>query len=123
MPTKDVPLSKPIEAHGKRYTKAVLRHPTLEMYFRHGDPAVWVKAKTGEHVLVESDEVIHGYLKECLQEPDILLLESQGNLQDALAIKDAITGFFSDARRANSQPSAISSPSTSGSSASQTSES
>ena len=94
---KRVPLSEPIDAHGKQITEAVVREPTYADLMQFGEPSVVARNPDGTIYAVENDAAIRQYLDRCVVEPDPSLLRAVP-LRDAIAIKAALIGFFTDAR-------------------------
>lgn len=108
---KEIPLSEPIAGHSGPIAKVVLREPTLADVMEIGEPQVIGRTADGTLYAVEHVGSIKAYLERCVQSPDALLL-GQLCLADALAVKDALIGFFSTARLASLPASPTSSSST-----------
>ncbi len=85
----------PLEAHeGKKITQIVLREPTMEQYFTHGDPWTIALSEKGIPFSIENGEVISTYVKLCLVEPKDPQLLQQGGIALAKKIKGVILDFF-----------------------------
>lgn len=100
-----VALQEPITGHKGQITEVKVKAPGLALYQRHGDPFEFVRAGSGrkaQPVYVEYNEAIDAYLDACVELPagESPLLKDQIGLLDAMAIKDALLGFFGEARLA-----------------------
>lgn len=108
-----VPLSEPIVTHAGTVSAVELRRPSLLEYARIGEPYSIERGPDGNGVYVEHDSAIASYVEACVTSPDLLVLNAQASLRDAIAIKEAIVGFFIEARQARpKQPSPTPSSST-----------
>lgn len=100
----------------------VFRQPKMSDVIKCGDPSILTRSADGAVLMIENMEAIAAYARELLVEPF-----GQGSLidhlalPDALAVKDAITDFFSEARRTMSAAGPGSSSATSDGSAELTS--
>jgi hypothetical protein len=93
---KDVPLKRPFDdGKGGKVTKIVLQEPAGADYFALGAPQTWVRAKGGM-ALVDNDEAIRAYVERLIVEPDPLLAMQNMHVLDAVAVKDAVIGFFQE---------------------------
>jgi hypothetical protein len=93
--TRDVPLEFPFDdGKGGKVTKIVLQEPSAPEFFRLGHPQTWVRA-AGGMALVDNDVAIKAYTELMIVQPDPLLAMSQMGLRNAMAVKDAVLGFFS----------------------------
>lgn len=106
---KTIKLSRRYEAHGKVFDAVTLRDPKLRDYFEVGEPTeVQPTGQAGGVVLIEYFDKIDAYLSRLLQEPlssaDLIDLD----LSDAILLKDAITGFFTEAKRLRRAPTSSS---------------
>lgn len=100
MGEKVIKLSRSYEAHGQVFDTVTLREPKLRDHFALGEPAGLQPGADDIPVMVERFDIIAAYAErlavagkpgmECLQDLD---------LADAFAVKEAIIGFFSEARR------------------------
>ena len=85
----------PLEAHeGKKITQVILREPTMEQYFQHGDPWTIALSEKGVPFSIENGETISTYAKLCIVEPKDQALLSQGGIALAKKIKGVILDFF-----------------------------
>ncbi len=114
---KTIELSEPIIVHGGQVKQIVLRDPTYREIMRLGEPFAQGFSRDGSTVFqAENIETIRGYIEALVQPPvDGILIEQLG-LADTLRLKDAVFGFFSDARLKLSKTTVTSSSSTSTSS-------
>lgn len=111
MNEKAVPLSRKYEAHGQVFESVTLRAPKLRDYIAIGDPVEIHAGPDGQgRFVIEHLDRIQAYLdrlavpgkpgRECLDDLD---------LADSIALKDAVTDFFMEARRRLSGPMSSSS--------------
>jgi hypothetical protein len=98
MPTVKVKLSKPIELFGRTVGTVELREPLGGSYLSLGEPRTLVFNASGSGYWVENVEVIRAYIDRLIEH------ESGGesvfgllSLEDAMAVKDAMLGFFAGA--------------------------
>jgi len=112
-----VKLRDPFPDHNGTTTEVVLREPRGRDYIELGEPFAYARADKGLLVHAENDQAIKGYLERCIEEPDCLLAMSQLSLADMMAVKDALLGFFADARLTRSASTSSSSSVTSAGSA------
>jgi len=92
---RHVKLTKPIEWFGRKLAEIELREPTGAEYVRLGDPRVLVYSQTGAGYFVEQNEVIEQYLDVCIAlDGGGAAVMSQLSLQDAMAVKMELLGFF-----------------------------
>jgi hypothetical protein len=108
----DVPLKRPFPGHEGQVTKIVLREPNGDEFFMLGAPQSWVRAGEGM-ALVDDEKVIRAYVVRCMVSPDPVLAFAQMGVLDAMAVKDAMLGFFIDVASAAPLPATKSSNSTS----------
>jgi hypothetical protein len=93
-----VSLSKPIQIFGKTAGSVELKEPNGGQFVRLGEPRTLVFNQSGSGYWVENGEAIRNYL-------DALIVHEAGGeavmalltLEDALAIKETLFGFFTDA--------------------------
>jgi hypothetical protein len=114
---KTIPLSRRYEAHGTAFNTVELRAPKLRDLFSIGEPVEFQPTSGG--IVIEHLDRIEAYRDRLLVTPtaaDIADLD----LVDAMALKDAITGFFTDARKARRQPTSSSGAPDAGSGTSET---
>lgn len=100
--TVTVELSEAIIGHTGPVSRVVIKEPTAGDYFALGEPSVWGRGADGNSFIVENVEVVEGYVSRCVQEPNDPLILNQMSLADAMKVKDAVLGFFGEARRKNS---------------------
>lgn len=93
----EIALSEPVTGHGGQVTKVVLRHPRAGDFFALGEPIAYAKKGDGTLFAVENIEVLKAYVDRLLVEPDGLIFE-QVSLKDAVAVKEAVLGFFGSSR-------------------------
>jgi len=98
---KAVPLKRPIKGHDGEVREVILREPTGGEVFTIGEPQTWVRAGDGMAV-VDNLEAIKAYADRLIVKPDPVLAMSQLSPLDAVAVKDAIVGFFRDEVKATS---------------------
>lgn len=101
-----VPLSRKYEAHGQTFDSVTLRAPKLRDHIAIGDPVEIHSGPDGQgRFVVEHLDRIGAYLdrlpvagkpgRECLDDLDLV---------DSIAVKEAVTDFFMEARRRLSAP-------------------
>jgi hypothetical protein len=98
MPNVSIKLTKSVEIFGKRVGTVELKEPTGGQYVGLGDPRTLVFNASGSGYWVENAESIRKYL-------DLLIIHDAGGdsivsvlgLEDAMAVKEALFGFFTDA--------------------------
>jgi hypothetical protein len=110
--TQTIKLSQPIVGHGSPITEVTVREPTAGQYWANGEPITWSSSKEGVYFRVENDAAIKAYVELCVVEPKDPLLLGQMTLADAMAVKDAVLGFFIQARAPSSTGFSNSSSST-----------
>lgn len=98
-----IPLSKPIEAHDEVIREVVLREPSAMEYYTLGDPHLYARNTDGSIVSLESGETIKAYLERCIISPNPILAAQIG-LADAMAVKEALLGFFEKAQKTSTTP-------------------
>jgi hypothetical protein len=96
-----IKLVEPIIAHQGAVREITVKAPGLPLYQQYGNPYEFLPTDDGKSVYVENDRAIEAYMKACVVPPDDdpLLLDQVG-LQDAIALREAILGFFVAARLA-----------------------
>lgn len=96
-----VPLSRKYEAHGQTFNSVTLRAPKLRDHIAIGDPVEVHSGPDGQgRFVIEHLDRIEAYLdrlpvagkpgRECLDDLDLV---------DSIAVKDAVTGFFTEAHK------------------------
>lgn len=113
--TKTVPLKKPFQGANGLVKNIILQEPTAPDYFALGSPQTWVRS-AGGMALIDNDEAIRAYTERCIVEPDALLAMANMSLLDAIAVKEAVCGFFQEGPATQSDKSPITSSSSSESS-------
>ncbi|MCA0417349.1 MAG: phage tail assembly protein [Proteobacteria bacterium] len=98
-----VKLKKPITAHNEVISEVVLREPRAHDFFTLGDPYVIARNGDGSVFPVEDRGVIQDYMERCVVKPDPALIGTLG-LADAMAVKEAVLGFFVSARSTLEMP-------------------
>jgi hypothetical protein len=88
-----VNLKRPFQGAEGPVNAIVLQEPTAGDYFALGAPQTWVKA-SGGMALVDNDQAIRAYVERLIVKPDPLLAMTQMSVLDAIAVKDAVLGFF-----------------------------
>lgn len=93
--SKTVELSAPIDTHDGPLSRIRLREPGWRDFRRLGDPSALVIS--GASILPQVDQtVVASYIVE-LSGLDELALDRIKNLDDALALSQAVTDFFKEA--------------------------
>lgn len=105
---KRITLIEPISGHGELIKEVVLREPRSSDFFSLGPPYVIAQNVDGSTFPVEYSEIIKTYLDKSCVSPDPLLLAQLG-LADAMAVKDALLSFFTQAQAILSKPATSSS--------------
>jgi len=90
-----IQLKRPFQGAEGMVNSIVLQEPSGSDYFALGAPQTWVKA-SGGMALVDNDQAIRAYAERLIVKPDPLLAMTQMHVLDAIAVKDAILGFFMD---------------------------
>lgn len=98
-----VDLSKKYTAHGKTFNAVEFRKPKLSEFLRIGDVQEWQPNGQNGSMLVEYGAAIGEYVTLLCTEPGAECLEDI-DLCDQVKIKDAIKGFFTEARLLSSTP-------------------
>ncbi len=103
-----VKLSKRYEAHGVAFDQVVLREPTFGEYFEIGEPQEAVYG--GAARMLQTDFVtVRRYLDKLTVSPEAGSLDVIDSLADVMALKDAVLGFFTQARELLLKPTSSSS--------------
>ncbi|MDX3805293.1 MAG: hypothetical protein QHC89_02580 [Bosea sp. (in: a-proteobacteria)] len=112
MNTKTVFLSAPIAFGSKEINieQMVFRQPKMSDVIKCGDPSILTRSADGAVLVIENMDAIAAYARELLIEPfgQSALIDHLA-LPDALAVRDAVTDFFSEARRTTSAAGSASS--------------
>jgi hypothetical protein len=88
-------LKRPFTGANGPVTEIVLQEPAASDYFALGAPQTWVKA-SGGMALIDNDQAIRSYVERLIVKPDPLLAMTQMSVLDAIAVKDAVLGFFQE---------------------------
>jgi len=101
---KLIQLTEPVQHFGKTVTGVYLREPKAGHVMRLGEPRFPV-GQNGAVYMAERDDVVAQYVEELLSIDGKSPVDGGGgalvqmfSLDDAIAIRDALFGFFSDAR-------------------------
>jgi hypothetical protein len=98
---KTVRLSRGYEAHGRTFDRLVFREPKMADFEDIGEIAERQPSPMGGEMIIYHDDRVWKYRDRLLKRGDDLPSAADlGDLDlvDGIAIKDAITGFFSRAR-------------------------
>lgn len=96
-----LPLSTPIQGPKGPVSEIALRVPRWNDIMPVGSPYSVHRSAEGHRFVVENNEAIEHYARECLVEPaDPRLLEQLGPL-DTLTVREAILDFFTPATPAS----------------------
>jgi hypothetical protein len=93
-----VTLSKPVQIFGKTAGSIELKEPNGGQFVKLGEPRILVFNQSGSGYWIENADAIRAYLEllivhEAGGEAIMLLL----GLEDAMAVKEALFGFFTSA--------------------------
>jgi hypothetical protein len=106
---KRVALKSPLSGHGELIREVVLREPRAADLWSIGEPFVWARNADGSMLPIENNDAIRTYIERCCASPDPLLLGGL-SLADAMAVKEAVLGFFVASQATSSPPATSSSP-------------
>lgn len=106
-----VPLSQSYKAHGAEFSSVSLRAPKLKDLMAVGEPYE-IQIIKGDRIVIEHLDRLDAYLSRLAVLPTAESL-SELELSDAMKVKEAVSDFFSEARKALS-PSPTSFSSSSG---------
>jgi|SRR5277367_1150918 len=102
-----IALTEQVEWLQRRVDKVVLRSPRGNHLQRFGEPSFPVFEKGGASYSIDREEVITRYLDDLLTLDGKTPVDGGGSvffgqlgLEDALAVREALFSFFTDARRA-----------------------
>lgn len=96
-----VKLSRKYEAHGHTFDNVRLREPTGADLDEIGELAERQQSADGHNLIIYHDDRLIAYRKRLLIKGDGLPMDAdlaQLSLTDAIAVRDAVSGFFSKAR-------------------------
>jgi hypothetical protein len=106
MPNVEIKLVEPIKTHDGEAKVVILRPPKYADVFALGEPQAFaVDPNTGMMFTTDKDEVIEKYIERICIEPKDSNWLVQCGLADSLALRDAVLGFFRDARAARTTAS------------------
>jgi hypothetical protein len=94
-----IALKSPLQGHDGAIKQITLRPPGYVDVMTLGEPYVLVKTKGEAMYALESPDVISAYIERCADVNPLLL--AQASFEDALALKQAMLGFFAQARGEN----------------------
>jgi len=94
---KTIKLAKPVKFHDKLLEEIELKEPSGGLYVKLGDPRVLVFNASGSGYWVEQNETIGAYLEACVVHEMGAHIISLLTLEDTMALKEELFGFFSDA--------------------------
>lgn len=94
-------LEKPIEFDGKTLSEVVMREPTADDYIRSGEPRMVSGSPEAGYVVVDDNAAIQGYVNALISPSGIPL--DKLTLRDGYQIREAVLGFFVDARQDGSK--------------------
>lgn len=110
MNSKTVVLTAPIAWGSNEIKQMVFRQPKMSDVIACGDPSIVTRSGDGAVIVIENMDAIAAYARSLLIEPfGAGAMVDHLVLPDALAVKDAITDFFSEARRTMSDAGSASS--------------
>lgn len=98
---KTVTLSQGYEAHGRTFRSLTFREPKMVDYEAIGEIAEYQPAPNGGMMIIHHDDRVWQYRDRLLKRGEGLPgAEDLGELTlaDAIAVKEAISGFFTEAR-------------------------
>ena len=102
MVEKVITLSRQYESHGKLFETVTLREPKLRDHIEIGDPVEKHRGPDGHgEFIVEHQDRVKSYIQRLVIKPgyaDILDLD----LEDSLAVVEAVNGFFGQAHKRRS---------------------
>ncbi len=96
---KTVELLEPVPFDGRMIDSLTLREPKAREYGLLGEPAVHTRSADGSWIIVDNTEAIMGYVRAGVPINLSGVIDHVG-LADTLRLKDAVLGFFADARAA-----------------------
>lgn len=103
MPAVIHKLKKPLQTADAPITEVKIREPNGEDYMELGDPYIVARLEDGTFFPAEDKGVLRQYVGRLVDlDPNLM---GQMSLADAMAIRDIVLGFFSDARSTSETPS------------------
>ena len=91
-----IKLAEPLAGHGGMIHEITLKPPLARDYMELGDPNTVTRLPDGGYYVVENNLVVREYIGRCADQ-DLLLIEN-ASLRDAIEIRNAVLGFFAEAR-------------------------
>ncbi|WP_299864391.1 hypothetical protein [uncultured Hoeflea sp.] len=113
---RTIRLSRRYEAHGRTFDSLTFREPKMADFETIGEIAERQPSPTGGEMILYHDDRIWLYCSRLLKRGDELPSASdlaELALVDAIAVKEAISGFFTQARAKSSEASSSENPPTS----------
>lgn len=108
-----IKLIEPITGHEGPITEITLREPSYGEIMKFGEPYAQGFSRDGSVVYqAENTDAIRGYIEALVKPPVDALLIRQLKTANSLRLKDAVLGFFQDARSRLSASTQTSSSST-----------
>jgi hypothetical protein len=98
-----VTLSNPIEGHDGQIKTITLREPKYGDVMALGEPSAFARSDGGMVFQAEKEGVVQAYIERLMTSPSDPALLLQVSLTDALKLKEAVYGFFRDARADSSE--------------------
>jgi len=111
--TVTIKLARPVLWHDQQVREVVVKEPTGALLMKHGNAVTWSQSAGGNTLSVEDPEVIRAYVEGCVAHEGGAALFALLSLEDAMAIRDTVIGFFTAARFAAWSRSSTSSSSNS----------
>ena len=99
-----IPVPGGIVGHGRKYDAVELRQPTFREIIDIGQVQELMIYPNGMRVVVTNSLSLERYIEACVIEPKDPLLIEQGGAPLALAIRDAIIGFFHPGQEPTPEP-------------------
>jgi hypothetical protein len=93
----EVALRKPIQVFDKTLNSIKLKEPMGGLYLKLGDPRLLVFNPSGSGYWIEQPEVIRTYLETLVDEEAPAAVLALLSIDDVMALKEALFGFFSSA--------------------------
>lgn len=99
-----ITLVDPVPYAGRFVESLTLREPGMREFAMFGEPTVHTRSGNGTWIVVENSESIAGYLGALIVvPPDLAGILDHVSLADLLQLKEALLGFFGDAREAGAR--------------------
>lgn len=78
----------------------ILREPKYRDIMQLGEPSAFARSEGGMIYQAEKEDVVQSYIEKLMESPKDRALLEQVSLADAIQLKEAIFGFFQEARKA-----------------------